>query len=119
MEASSRRAIPAAAAGPPDPALVRTLTSVMADSRVQQASSAAVVLDARSGAVLYDRSGDRALIPASNTKSLTAAAALHTLGPAHRFTTEVFRRGKVVGGAVLPDAAKAKIHAGMTKPEGV
>jgi len=93
-------ATPAAAAGPPDPALVRKLTSVMADSRVQQAASAAVVLDARSGAVLYDRSGGRALVPASNTKSLTAAAALDTLGPSYRFKTEVFRRGKVVGGAV-------------------
>jgi short-subunit dehydrogenase len=28
-------------------------------------------------------------------------------------------RAQVIGGAVLPDAAKAKMHAGMTKPEGV
>jgi D-alanyl-D-alanine carboxypeptidase/D-alanyl-D-alanine-endopeptidase (penicillin-binding protein 4) len=89
-----------AAAAPPDPALKRKLTAVMKDSRVQAASSGAVVLDAGSGAVLYDRNGGRALIPASNTKSLTAAAALETLGPSYRFRTEVVRRGKVVGGAV-------------------
>jgi D-alanyl-D-alanine carboxypeptidase/D-alanyl-D-alanine-endopeptidase (penicillin-binding protein 4) len=41
------------------------------------------------GEVLYARSPDRALIPASNQKILTALAALDALGPTHRFTTEV------------------------------
>ena len=93
-------AVPATAAAPADPALARKLTAVMADVRVQQASSGAVVLDAGSGATLYDRDGGRALVPASNTKSLTAAAAMDALGPSYRFRTEVFRRGQVVRGAV-------------------
>ncbi|GAA1836852.1 D-alanyl-D-alanine carboxypeptidase/D-alanyl-D-alanine-endopeptidase [Microlunatus capsulatus] len=92
-------AVPAAAA-PADPGLARKLASVMADSRVQRADSATVVLDAGSGATLYDRGGGRALVPASNTKSLTAAAAMDVLGPSYRFKTEVFRRGTVVRGAV-------------------
>jgi D-alanyl-D-alanine carboxypeptidase/D-alanyl-D-alanine-endopeptidase (penicillin-binding protein 4) len=92
-------AAPAAAVSP-DPELVTQLTKVMADSRVQRASSAAVVLDAGSGGQLYSRWGSRALIPASNTKVLTAAAAMETLGPGYRFKTEVFRRAAVVRGAV-------------------
>ena len=90
----------AAAAASPDPALVEQLTSVMSDSRVQRAASGTVVLDAGSGAVIYSRYGTRALMPASNTKTVTAAAALDTLGPDYRFKTEVFRRAKLVDGVV-------------------
>jgi D-alanyl-D-alanine carboxypeptidase/D-alanyl-D-alanine-endopeptidase (penicillin-binding protein 4) len=48
----------------------------------------ALVVDG-AGRVIYARSPDRALIPASNQKILTALAALDELGPTHRFTTEV------------------------------
>ena len=65
----------------PDAGLVRKLNAVMADSRVQRAKSSAVVLDARTGERLYSRNGSMPRIPASNTKILTAAAALETLGP--------------------------------------
>jgi D-alanyl-D-alanine carboxypeptidase/D-alanyl-D-alanine-endopeptidase (penicillin-binding protein 4) len=41
------------------------------------------------GRELYARNPDQALIPASNLKLLTAAAALEAFGPTHRFTTEV------------------------------
>ena len=92
-------ATPAAAASP-DPALAKKLTAVMSDSRVQRAASGAVVLDAGSGAVIYSRYGGKALMPASNTKSLTAVAALDKLGPDYRFKTEVFRRARIVDGVV-------------------
>jgi serine-type D-Ala-D-Ala carboxypeptidase/endopeptidase (penicillin-binding protein 4) len=84
-----------------DPGLVRKINSVMADPRVQRAKSSAVVLDARTGERLYSRNGFVPRIPASNTKILTAAAALETLGEDFTFHTDVFRRRKVVNGVLI------------------
>lgn len=92
-------AAPAQAASA-DPRLVTKLNRVLSDSRVQRATTAATVLDAASGSRLYDRAGSRALMPASNTKIVTAAAAMHTLGPSYRFKTDVIRRGRVVRGTL-------------------
>jgi D-alanyl-D-alanine carboxypeptidase/D-alanyl-D-alanine-endopeptidase (penicillin-binding protein 4) len=92
-------AAPAQAASA-DPRLVTKLNRVLSDSRVQRARTGATVLDAASGSRLYDRAGSRALMPASNTKIVTAVAALHTLGPGYRFQTDVIRRGRVVDGTL-------------------
>ena len=83
-----------------DPGLVRKINSVMADPRVQRAKSSAVVLDATTGERIYSRNGIVPRIPASNTKILTAAAALETLGENFTFHTDVFRRDKVVNGVL-------------------
>ena len=83
-----------------DPGLVRKINSVMADPRVQRAKSSAVVLDATTGERLYSRNGIVPRIPASNTKILTAAAALETLGEKFTFHTDVLRRSKVVNGVL-------------------
>ncbi|HLL62080.1 MAG TPA: D-alanyl-D-alanine carboxypeptidase/D-alanyl-D-alanine-endopeptidase [Propionibacteriaceae bacterium] len=91
-------AAPAEAA--PDPRLVRKVNAVMSDSRVQRAKSSAVVLDAVTGERLYSRNGIVPRIPASNTKVLTAAAALETLGPGFTFHTDVYRRDPVVRGVL-------------------
>ena len=58
------------------------------------------VLDAETGAVVYSRRSTSASLPASNTKVLTAAAAMHELGPGYRFTTDVVRRGRVSDGVL-------------------
>jgi D-alanyl-D-alanine carboxypeptidase/D-alanyl-D-alanine-endopeptidase (penicillin-binding protein 4) len=42
------------------------------------------------GRVLFQKEPDRPLVPASNQKILTAAAALSAWGPAHQFVTEVY-----------------------------
>ena len=84
----------------PDAGLRRKLNSVLSDNRVEKAGTGAVVLDAKSGEVLYNRGGSRALMPASNTKIVTAAAALETLKGSYRFETRVIRRAKVVGGVL-------------------
>ena len=47
----------------------------------------AVVQDAATGKVLYDRNGTANRIPASNMKLLTAVAALRGIGPEERFST--------------------------------
>ena len=47
----------------------------------------ALVVAASDGRELYARSAERALVPASNQKILTALAALSAFGPAHRFRT--------------------------------
>lgn len=53
------------------------------------ASIGALVVDGADGHVLFAREPDRALVPASNLKILTAIAALSAFGPEHRFETEV------------------------------
>src|SRR3712207_2097210 len=84
----------------PDPGLVGKINSVMADPRVQRAKSSTVVLDATTGERLYSRNGSMPRIPASNTKILTAAAALETLGENFTFHTDVLRRHSVVNGVL-------------------
>jgi serine-type D-Ala-D-Ala carboxypeptidase/endopeptidase (penicillin-binding protein 4) len=45
------------------------------------------VVDLRTGTPIYERNPGNKVVPASNAKVVTAAAALATLGPAHRLTT--------------------------------
>ena len=47
------------------------------------------IVDLSSGKVVYDRSGGRFFVPASNTKLFTTALALDRLGRDYRFTTTV------------------------------
>ena len=58
-----------------DPAVADAVASVMKDSRVTRGRTSAVVYDAATGSELFQRSGGRASIPASNTKIVTALAA--------------------------------------------
>lgn len=94
-------ATPEAAAAPVEDAKLNAkIATIMKDSRVQRARSAAVVVDAATGSELYSRYATRATTPASNTKILTAVAAMDTLGPGYTFKTEVIRRGRVRKGVL-------------------
>lgn len=53
----------------------------MTDPAVTNATVGAVVVDADTGEEIYARNPDAMLVPASNMKMLTTAAALATLGP--------------------------------------
>lgn len=64
------------------------LDAILADPALEGATSGVVVTDADSGEVLYSRDADTQLLPASNTKIFTAAAALEVLGAEHTFGTE-------------------------------
>lgn len=61
------------------------------------------VIDLETGDVLYDRGGGKLLIPASNLKIYTAAAALDLLGPEYRWTTSVSGIGAVKRGVCTGD----------------
>ncbi|MBT2551114.1 D-alanyl-D-alanine carboxypeptidase/D-alanyl-D-alanine-endopeptidase [Arthrobacter sp. ISL-65] len=67
-------------------------------------SFTAVVQDAATGKVLYDREGAATRIPASNMKLLTAVAALRGIGPEERFSTRVVAEPAA---AATPGAAAA------------
>ena len=60
-----------------------------------------LVADADSGTVRYRRNADKPMIPASNMKIVTSAAALHYLGGSYKFETKIGLLGKdliIVGG---------------------
>ncbi|PWU43420.1 D-alanyl-D-alanine carboxypeptidase/D-alanyl-D-alanine-endopeptidase [Micromonospora globispora] len=87
---------PTATAESPTPAqaqLDATIDAVLADSRLAAAQAGVVVVDTTTGQTLYNRNGDRRLVPASNTKLLTSTAAMELLGPGHRFITDVSSSG--------------------------
>ncbi len=67
-------------------------------------SSAAVsvqVVDAESGAQVYQWGDDKALVPASTMKVLTSATALRTLGPAWTFPTWVMTPARIDDAGLL------------------
>jgi D-alanyl-D-alanine carboxypeptidase/D-alanyl-D-alanine-endopeptidase (penicillin-binding protein 4) len=79
----------------PTPTPTPTETTLRTCSVAEQASNPslgtlqAVVLNADTGAVLYDRNANKPAATASVMKTLTAAATLMTLGPNYRATTKV------------------------------
>ena len=64
---------------------------------VDPARTAALAVDLRTGAVVYERNATLSLVPASNQKLPVAYAALALLGPGYRFHTEVVGSGTLVG----------------------
>lgn len=79
----------AGAAAPPkqlDELLVDVTDSWLFD----KANVGLQVVDVLTGEEVFSRGADDLLVPASTMKVLTAAAALKTLGPAYRFTTDVY-----------------------------
>ncbi|MGA4841594.1 D-alanyl-D-alanine carboxypeptidase/D-alanyl-D-alanine endopeptidase [Streptomyces sp. G45] len=77
--------------------LPEAIDTILGDPRMEGGVASVVVADARSGDVLYQHRPTGRLMPASNTKMLTSAAALELLGPDHRFTTDVLADGKQTG----------------------
>jgi D-alanyl-D-alanine carboxypeptidase/D-alanyl-D-alanine-endopeptidase (penicillin-binding protein 4) len=70
-----------------------TLDHVLADPALNGATVSLMVRDARSGTTLYQHNPRSRLIPASNLKLLTTAAAMDVLGPQYRFSTQLLSNG--------------------------
>ncbi len=60
-----------------------------------------VIRDLQTGETLYQREAERMLIPASNAKLITTAAALYLLGADYRFRTQVWMHGTLDANGVV------------------
>jgi len=78
---------PEEALAPEQYPLAAILDPLQADRLFQSADIGIQVVNAATGEEVYAHRADEAFVPASVMKTLTAAVALQTLGPAYRFTT--------------------------------
>ncbi len=96
----------------PDPALPTLSSAALASIAARMADALDVsalagntfgglVVDLDSGQVIWEDAADRLLIPASNTKVFTTAAAIELLGPDHRMLTRVFAAAAIGADGVL------------------
>ncbi len=87
------------------PAQIQPLHDALAQLSTDPLFSSSVVsvqvVDAESGAQVYAWGEDKALVPASTMKLLTAATALRALGPAWTFPTWVMTSAKVDEAGIL------------------
>ncbi|GLW33314.1 D-alanyl-D-alanine carboxypeptidase DacC [Actinoplanes regularis] len=83
-----------------DAALVATLDQVFADPRLAGSTTGMQVRDGATGTVIYSHNADQRVIPASNEKLLTSAAALEVLGASYKFHTVAKYSGKRSGTTV-------------------
>jgi len=72
-----------------DRALAQRLDGILGSSWLKSAINGVYVVDAVSGRELYAYGADRQLNPASNTKLVSTAAALDTLGPDYSYATRL------------------------------
>ena len=56
-----------------------------------------LVVDGKTGRILYSRNPHQKFVPASNQKVLVTATALSVLGPDYRYETEVWATGSLIG----------------------
>jgi len=79
------------------PSTPSTLDHLLADPALDGATVSVMVRDASSGSTLYQHNPRTRLIPASNLKLLTTAAAMDVLGPQYRFSTQLLSDGTQQG----------------------
>jgi len=73
------------------------IDAILRDPVLARAQVSLLVEPLRGGPVLYERSADTPLIPASNMKIVTAALALSVLGPSYAFETDLATDGEQTG----------------------
>ena len=96
--AESYAAVPASVAD-----LSRDIDAILADPRMEGSQAGVLVRDADTDEVLYARNTDSRLLPASNNKLFTSAAALEVLGPDYTFTTRAVSDARQDGSALKGD----------------
>ena len=84
-------------------ALQRDLTQLIAGAGLLGSEWGVLVVSLDQGDTLFARGADLMLIPASNMKLFTSAAALYYLGPDFRYNTFLLATGPVEGGVLEGD----------------
>ncbi len=79
------------------------LNEILSDNQLNGAIAGVSVRSSSTGELLYENYGDTRLTPASNMKLFTAGAALETLGPNYRFSTELLADGKLKNNKLTGD----------------
>ncbi|MEU8663702.1 D-alanyl-D-alanine carboxypeptidase/D-alanyl-D-alanine endopeptidase [Actinoplanes philippinensis] len=85
--------VPSAAVADPADPIAAALDRIFVERRPAGATVAVDVREASGGRVVYQRDPELRVLPASNQKLLTSAAALEVLGAGYRFRTTVHARG--------------------------
>jgi serine-type D-Ala-D-Ala carboxypeptidase/endopeptidase (penicillin-binding protein 4) len=104
--------------------LSRRVEAVLTSPGFQSGHWGLLVVDRKTGQVVYERNADQLFAPASVTKLFSTAAALIELGPGYRFQTPVVRHGEVdakgkLQGELILVAQGDLCMGGRTGPEGV
>lgn len=84
-------------------ALGEAVQKMEADSSMKHAIISLYVIDAKTGAVVFDKNSQIGLAPASCQKLFTSAAALDILGPDYRYETSLGYKGKIEKGVLKGD----------------
>lgn len=96
---------PAQASAAPAPAPARPLgdrlDTIFNDPQWESSHWGVLVQDLNTSEVLYEREPAKRVMPASNMKLFTTAAALEALGPDHRFETPIYVTGTTDTAGVL------------------
>ncbi|GAA1507648.1 D-alanyl-D-alanine carboxypeptidase/D-alanyl-D-alanine-endopeptidase [Streptomyces albidochromogenes] len=79
------------------------IDTILTDARLDGGAASVVVADAATGETLYQRDGSDRLMPASNTKLPTSAAAMAVLGPDYRYRTDALATGTRHGSVLRGD----------------
>ncbi len=95
--------VPAAAAPAPQ-SLSAALDHILADPALRGGVTGAIVVRVRDGKTLYAHDADLRLLPASNRKLFTAAAALGVLGDGFTYKTQILAQAGGNGQGVFAEA---------------
>lgn len=98
---------PARPARPAFPALVHDLDAILDDPVLARGTWGVVVRSAKTGETLYERNPQKLLLPASNMKVVTLAAAAERLGWDYTYETRLYAGGTIQNGTLEGDLVVA------------
>ncbi len=73
---------------------------ILSSKCLKEAQISVKFVSLKDGKIIYEKNADRILIPASNMKTITSAAALHLLKPEYLFKTSFYHDGKIEKGVL-------------------